>query len=56
MESNQIKLLNSLANRIRAKKRSNKAVVASLQSAKILTKSKNFTGTYSNLNSIVSSK
>lgn len=53
---NQIKLLTSLAKKIKAEKKDKKTVVVTLQSAKILTKSENFTGNFSNLNRLVSSK
>lgn len=44
MEAKQIKLLKLLAKKIESEKKERSAVVASLQSAKILTKSENFTG------------
>lgn len=53
MERNQIKLLTSLAKKIKAEKKDKNAVILTLQSAKILTKSENFTGNFSNLNRIV---
>ena len=56
MESNQVKLLASLAKRIEKEKKERKQVVSTLQSAKILTKSENFTGNYSNLKKAVVSK
>lgn len=52
MKSNQIKLLNSLAREIKTEKKDKARVVATLQSAKILTKQGNFTGKFSNLNRI----
>jgi hypothetical protein len=55
METNQIKLLTSLAKTIKAEKKDRVKVVASLQSAKILTKSENFTAHYSNLAKVVTS-
>jgi DNA-binding IclR family transcriptional regulator len=55
MESNQIILLTDLAKRTKAEKKNKKRVVATLQSAKILTKSGNFTTYFSNLNKVVSS-
>mgnify|MGYP007089158887 CR=1 FL=1 len=55
METNQVKLLTSLAKRIKSEKKDRSKVVASLQSAKILTKNENLTGHYSNLKKIVSS-
>jgi hypothetical protein len=55
MEPNQVKLLSSLAKRIKSEKKDRSKVVASLQSAKILTKNENFTGHYSNLKKAVSS-
>lgn len=54
MESNQIKLLTSLAKRIKSEKKDKVAIVTSLQSAKILTKNGNFTGHYSNLKRVIS--
>lgn len=52
MEANQIKLLKSLAREIKSEKKDKEKVVASLHSAKILTKRGNFTGKFSNLNRI----
>lgn len=43
METNQLKLLMELAKKISAEKKDRAAIVASLQSAKILTKKENFT-------------
>lgn len=53
MEANQVKLLASLAKRIKSEKKDRAKVVATLQSAKILTKNENFTGHYSNLKKVV---
>lgn len=52
MKSNQIKLLNSLAREIKAERKDKAKVVATLQSAKILTKQGNFTGKFGNLNRV----
>ena len=54
MEANQVKLLGILAKNLKAQKKDKAQVIASLQSAKILTKQGNFTGTYSNLSRVVS--
>jgi hypothetical protein len=56
MEANQIKLLSSLAKKIKTEKKDKVRVVASLSSAKILTKSGNFTTHFSNLKRAVASK
>lgn len=56
MENNQVKLLKALAKSIRAEKKDRTKILTSLQSAKILTKNENFTGTYSNLKRVVSTK
>ena len=53
METNQVKLLASLAKKIKSEKRDRTTVVTSLQSARILTKKENFTGHYSNLKKVV---
>ena len=53
MEANQITLLTSLAKKIKAEKKDRAKVIATLQSAKILTKSENFTANYSNLKKVV---
>lgn len=53
MKTNQVKLLTSLAKKIKSEKKDRAKVVASLQSAKILTKKENFTGHYSNLKKVV---
>ena len=55
MESNQIALLTILAKKIKAEKKDKARVVATLQSAKILTKSGNFTAHFSTLNKAISS-
>ncbi len=52
MEVNQIKLLKSLAKKIKSKKQKREDVIVSLQSAKILNKKKNFTTHFKNLNKI----
>lgn len=56
MENTQVKLLNSLAKKIKAEKRDKEAAILTLQSAKILTKSGNFTSNFINLNKIFVSK
>ncbi len=56
MENNQVKLLKALAKNIRTEKKDRVKVMTSLQSAKILTKHENFTGAYSNLKRVVTSK
>lgn len=43
MEQDQIKLLHKLAKELKAQTKDRRSVVASLQSAKILTKNENFT-------------
>jgi len=53
MEANQIALLTLLAKKIRTEKKDIGKVVASLQSAKILTKNRNFTSHYKTLNKVV---
>jgi hypothetical protein len=53
MEVNQVKLLATLAKKIKSEKKDRARVVASLQSAKILTRNENFTGHYSNLKKVV---
>lgn len=53
MEHNQIKLLTTLAKKINAEEKGRDHVVVSLQSAKIITKSENFTKHYSNLKKVV---
>ncbi|MFO0362354.1 MAG: hypothetical protein ACK500_11025 [Flavobacteriales bacterium] len=52
MEKNQIKLLIELAHRIETEEKDRDAIVASLQSAGILTKAENFTNHYRNLNRV----
>ncbi len=49
MVPNQIKLLKDLAKEIKAEKKSKSESVATLQSAKIITRQRNFTGKFSNL-------
>lgn len=56
MASMQIKLLTSLARDIRTEQKDRKTAVTTLQSAKILTKSENLTGNFSNLNKVVINK
>lgn len=55
MKSNQVKLLTSLAKEIKSGKKNKAKIVATLQSAKILTKQGNFTDKYSNLNRVATS-
>jgi hypothetical protein len=55
MESKQIALLTALAKKTRSEKKDKKRVVATLQSAKILTKSGNFTSYFGNLNRVANS-
>jgi len=52
MESNQLKLLIELAKRISSERKDRAAVVASLQSAKILTKNQNISTHFKNLDKI----
>lgn len=52
METKQIALLTDLAKKIKTEKKERSKVVASLQSAKILTKSGKFTTHYSSLNKV----
>lgn len=56
MKSNQIQLLESLAREIKSEKKEKGKVIATLQSAKILTKNGNFTGKFSNLSRVAASK
>lgn len=56
MVNNQIKLLKALAKNIKEERVDRKKVVTSLQSAKILNKKENFTGTYGNLKRLISAK
>jgi hypothetical protein len=53
MESTQIALLMVLARKIKAEKKDKKRAVASLRTAKILTKNGNFTIHYSSLSKVV---
>ncbi len=55
MESKQITLLTVLAKKIRTEKKDKARVVATLRSAKILTKGGNFTTHFSTLNKLVTS-
>lgn len=52
METNQMKLLKSLARKVGAQRRDRAKVVASLHSAGILTKQGNFTSHYGNLKKV----
>lgn len=52
MESNQLKLLTDLAQKIRTAKKDKRKILASLQSAKILTKQGNFTSQYRHLSKV----
>ncbi|HEY3370827.1 MAG TPA: hypothetical protein VGK10_08270 [Prolixibacteraceae bacterium] len=52
MEANQVKLLATLAKKIKSEEKDRTKVLASLQSAKILTKSENFTAHFKNLNKV----
>jgi len=54
MQSDQLKLLATLAKKLKSEKRERAKVVASLQSAKILTKIENFTSHYQHLKKVVS--
>jgi hypothetical protein len=53
MEANQIKLLSSLAKKLKKEKRERSQIISTLQAAKILTKNENFTTYYSNLKKVV---
>jgi hypothetical protein len=53
MENNQVKLLASLAKKIHYERNDRTKIVATLKSAKIITKNENFTVHYSNLKKIV---
>ena len=52
MEEKQLQLLKALAKKIKSEKKERTLVVASLQSAKILTKRENFTGHLKNLDRV----
>ena len=52
MEENQIKLLATLAKKIKSEEKDRTKVLASLQSAKILTKGGNFTCLFKNLHKV----
>lgn len=52
MEEKQIKLLKALAKKIKSEKKERSVVVASLQSAKILTKGEKFTTHLKNLDRV----
>gem|GEM_PF-3451224 len=51
-EKKQLKLLKDLAKKIKAQKKEKTGIVASLQSAKILTRAENFTGHLKNLDKV----
>ena len=53
MATSQVKLLGSLAERLKSETKDRAQAVASLQSAKILTRKENFAGHYSHLQRIV---
>jgi len=53
MAANQIELLTALAKTIKTETKDRAKIIASLQSAKILTKNENFTRRYSNLKKVV---
>ena len=53
MEVNQVKLLASLAKKIKSERHDRTKIVKSLKSAKILTSNENFTVHYSNLKKAV---
>lgn len=52
MEENQIKLLSTLAKKLKSEKKDRSKAIESLQSAKILTRNENFTGRYKNLDKV----
>ena len=52
MEEKQIKLLKALAKKIKSEKREKANIIITLQSARILTKSENFTGHLKNLEKV----
>lgn len=54
MEANQVKLLATLAKKIKSETKDRSIVVASLQSAKILDKNENFSAHFKNLNKLFS--
>lgn len=53
MEVNQFTLLASLAKEIKSEKKDRAKIVATLRSAKIITKGENFTEHFSNLKKVV---
>lgn len=53
MEQKQISLLRALVKKLKSEKRDKAEAIESLQAAKILTKSGNFTGHYSSLGSVL---
>jgi polysaccharide pyruvyl transferase WcaK-like protein len=56
MNNNQITLLNELAKKIANQRLTKKAILTSLQSAKIINSKGDFTRQYSNLRKVVASK
>ena len=54
MEQKQISLLEALAKKLKSEKKDKAEAIESLQAARILTKSGNFTGHYSSLKRAVS--
>lgn len=56
MTTTQVRLLTSLAKNIKTEQKDRKTAIATLQSARILTKSENFTSNFSNLNKVVVNK
>lgn len=54
MENNQIKLLSTLARKIKSEKKDSAKIFTTLKSARIITKKGNFTKHYSNLKKVVS--
>ncbi len=52
MEANQLKLLMDLAKKITSEKKDRASVIASLQSAKILTKNENFSSHFKKLDKV----
>jgi len=55
MEISQVALLTSLAKEIKIKKKDRASIVASLKSAKIITRNENFTSHFSHLKKVVTS-
>jgi hypothetical protein len=56
MENKQMKLLNALAKEIKEEKKEKAKVIATLQSAKILTRHGNLAGAYRNLSRVTTDK